>query len=198
MSSNSSRTAIAGALLALLALSGCGKIVEAASERAIEAAIEAETGEDIDLDLDFDDDGSFKIEADGETIEFDVGDETLEITGSDDGGESNFTMGEGLPEDWPSSVPVPDGTVVAGSSINADGERLWTVSTTPDDVIDSFDSYIAQLEKAGYEVTSNSNYSSDGTTNKSALLTGEYNIVVSGWADASEDSNVLGVNVGTE
>jgi len=71
---------------------------------------------------------------------------------------SQMAVGEGVavPDNWPSNVPLFDGTLVMVSS-NADGTATasWTTEGDPTAVADA---YGAQLESAGYSMQSDSNF----------------------------------------
>lgn len=130
MSTSTRRAAIALAAAAttLVTLTACGGTAETGTEQVAEEA----TGGDVAID----DEG---------------------ITMTDDQG-NQMAMGEGVavPDNWPSNVPLFDGTLVMVSS-NADGTATasWTTEGDPTAVADA---YGAQLESAGYSMQSDSNF----------------------------------------
>ncbi len=181
------RSMIVGASAALLiALGGCGKAAEKIAERGLEEAIENEGGGDVDIDLGG---GGFNIETDegsirvGEDGSFVIeGEDGQVITGdSDDGGgfnlqtddgENVFRAGDGIPDEWPSDVPRPDGlSTVQGTYSSSGGFVQITVVGTPSGTAaDYLASYAASVEALGYERTSyfegngNTQYSFEGPT----------------------------------
>lgn len=74
--------ALAVAAALLVGSVGCSN-AETVTEKAAETAIETQTGEEASVDVD------------GDTAEVKVGDVTT-------------TVGEGIPDSWPSDVPLPD------------------------------------------------------------------------------------------
>lgn len=155
-------TAAAGTLLAL-GLASCGWI----AEEAIEQAVESETGGDVEIDFDSDD-GTLSIEGEnGESFNFDIDEDGEQSTfsGTDEDGNSfEMTSGDSLPDDWPGDVPLPSGSVVAGSSMTDNTERLLTVTVDVDNAEQAHEGYLAQLEGAGFTQGSNSTFTSDGST----------------------------------
>jgi len=133
--------ALAAAATTLVTLTACGGTAETGTEQVAEEATGTEqvaeeaTGGDVAID----DEG---------------------ITMTDDQG-NQMAMGEGVavPDNWPSNVPLFDGTLVMVSS-NADGTATaaWTTEGDPTAVADA---YGAQLESAGYSKQADANL--DGT-----------------------------------
>ncbi|MFK8025190.1 MAG: hypothetical protein AB8G26_14620 [Ilumatobacter sp.] len=80
--------ALVGGAAALLALtaSGCGAIVERATEEAVERAVEAENGGDVEVDFDADS-GTFSVESDEGDITFNLDEDGLQIEGTDAEGD---------------------------------------------------------------------------------------------------------------
>ncbi|MBS44133.1 MAG: hypothetical protein CMH83_13405 [Nocardioides sp.] len=155
------------ALAASTALvSGCGadqlieSATEKAAERALEEAAEADGSGDVDIDLDGDD-GQVSV-TDGDGNEFVAG------TGGD------------LPDDWPESVPVVDGDVITSSSQTVDGERTWAATVVAEGVDDVA---VARdlLTGAGFAVVSETNTDTgDGAYAIWAFDDGEYGISLQG------------------
>jgi len=120
--------ALAAAATTLVTLTACGGAAETITEQVMEEA----TGGDVAID----DEG---------------------ITMTDDQG-NQMAIGEGVavPDNWPSNIPLYDGTLVMVSS-NADGTATasWTTEGDPTAVADA---YGAQLESAGYSKQADSNF----------------------------------------
>ncbi|WP_040494931.1 hypothetical protein [Ilumatobacter nonamiensis] len=122
------------------------------------------------LEADSDEAGSFDVDADGS---FTATDEDGEVTTGDidvdgenvdldiDGveGESVFNTGEGIPDQWPSGVPEPDGIDdVFGTYVAEAGEESFVVAGSADGSAEEvFDDYVGRLTEAGYEETSSAN-----------------------------------------
>jgi hypothetical protein len=127
------------ALVALAALvvstaTGCCPLLNDASdeaaERTAEEIIEGATGGEVDIE---DDGGSV-------TIETEEGAVTIE------GGE-----GTDLPEDWPSDMPVYDGTITGSSSFSTpEGDSMTVTIETGDSVDDVLAFYQAELQSDGW------------------------------------------------
>jgi len=106
-----------------LGLASCGAAVEEATEQAIEQG----TGGDVEID----DDG-------------------VKVT-DEEGNTSAFGSQASVPEDWPSDIPVPDGTVLSSASY-PDGKQ---VTVQPDgDALAAYNDIRSQVEAAGYTVRS--------------------------------------------
>ncbi|MFT4657063.1 MAG: hypothetical protein ACJAXA_001670 [Candidatus Aldehydirespiratoraceae bacterium] len=243
--------ATAGALTAVvLTASGCGAIIERATEEAVEKiveeAIEADTGGDVDIEFN---DDAITVEASGEDgdIRFSVDQNGVQIDGTDadgndfsvdgdedgfevdgtngevfdidsdgtftatdedgsvttgeateDGGftvegadgESVFTSGPGIPEEWPNDVPKPSG-LIDPQGIHIDtGEQVNIMVTgqIDGDVDEIFNSYVSELEGAGFteestftqagELASGSFVNGDRTVNASVSSNGRTNEMV--------------------
>lgn len=154
---------------AAVVLLGCSG--EDIAENVLEDRIEAESGEDVDIDFD---DGDISIRSeDGEfTLEVDEDDGNVSISGSSDDGEFTIESEDGetvietedgetiigstggeLPDDFPASIPLPNGFDVqyAQSIAGPDGQTFivgGAVDGTPTDVLDE---YVAVLEDAGFD-----------------------------------------------
>ena len=202
---------------------GCGNLVERATEEAVERAVEeaAESEGGGNVDVEFTDDGisvqsddgdfSFNVDENGVEIEgtdadgndfsvdadegginaeggdgtFDLdsdgtftatdadGDVTTgEISGDGDSvdftvegedGDTVFTSGAGLPDQWPSDVPRPEGLDdVFGTYISDEsGENVAVTGTTGDSAKDAFDDYADRLADDGFTEESRFNQGSD-------------------------------------
>ena len=81
------RTALATGLLAVVA-TGCGNLVERATEEAVERAVESDTGGDVDVE--FNDDG-ISIESDEGDFNLSVDENGVEIDGTDADG-NDFSL----------------------------------------------------------------------------------------------------------
>ncbi len=106
-------------------------------ERAVERALEQATGGDVDIDMD--------------------GNGSVRVTG-DNGEEYNVTAGEdvSLPEDWPSSVPLPSNARLsyAGSMNAGDSETagLSAVYTTKDSAAEVTEYFKSTFEAQGWKI----------------------------------------------
>ena len=110
-------------ILGVPVLSSCGQSVESIAEKAIEAG----TGADVDI-------------ADGGV--------TVKST---DGTTTSIGEGVDLPSNWPSDVPVVDGTLVTVSVSGTEGEAtaMWKVDG---DVTTVANAYKTELKSAGYTI----------------------------------------------
>ncbi len=175
-----SRIVIASVAGFVVLVSGCGKIIEAGTERVTEKVIESQTGGDVDINTD---DGSFTITGeDGEKIELNTDEDgaTLEITDAegktieynaneDDGsvvitGEDGelFTSGSELVDDWPSEFPIPGGLTIVQSGRFVEGDRVAYTATFEADK--SFDSILEDFKSmaGGGQPASETTTNSDG------------------------------------
>lgn len=118
---------VGGCLVVVGAVSGCGQIVENATEQAIEQAAEQAGGGNVDLDLDS---GTVTVE----------------------GEDGNMAIGSdlALPDTWPADVPPFDGgSLVSVMDSGTGSTGTWQVEGSVKDVADS---YRAALEGAGYSL----------------------------------------------
>jgi hypothetical protein len=168
-----------------------GAACSSASEEGIERLIEANSGEDVEIDFDGDngfaletEDGSFKVDADGNFVV--EGPDGEVVTGAADG-DGNFTVegpdGEVLtaseddggftiegddgsfsvnsdgeiPSEWPSGVPTPDSFTPSSSSVidSPDGAIITLSGSSGQSGEDFVGSYGAALEAAGFESLGN-------------------------------------------
>ncbi len=161
-------------LLALVAAAGmvlasCGDIAERATEEAIERGSDGE-GE---VDLDFDDDGgSFSVETEDGSVEYDISGEG--------GGE--------LPDDFP-DVPLPDGLSIISSAKQSSGdETLFSVSgqLDDDDPQAVFEDVIADYESEGFEVEGRyENTSGEDFSGGAQFIDGDVNVSMSVFGGAA-------------
>lgn len=159
-------TTLIGLLAALFALTSCGEV----AERATEEAIEQSAGGDGEVDIDFDDDGgSFSVEGEDGSIEYDI---------SGEGGGD-------LPDDFP-DVPLPDDlSIMSSAKQSAGDETLWSVTGQVGDedaegvfadIVDTYESDGWDVQ-GQYENTANGDFSGgaqfiDGDTSVSASVFG--------------------------
>ena len=118
---------VGGCLLVAAASSGCGQIVQKATEQAVEQAAEQAGGGNVDLDLDSG---------------------TVTVQGED----GNMAIGSdlALPDNWPADVPPFDGGSLVSVMDSGTGVTgTWQVDGSVKDVADS---YRATLEGAGYSL----------------------------------------------
>jgi hypothetical protein len=126
---------------------------------ADESGVNAESG---DGTFDLDSDGTFtvtdengevssgEVSADGDSVDFSV---------EGDDGNTVFNSGEGIPDQWPSDIPRPEGlTDVVGTYI-ADGseENIVVAGSTGNSAQDTYDTYTARLIEAGFAESSKLN-----------------------------------------
>jgi len=121
------------ALLIPLALAGCGKVQEAASEKAAEKMIEA------------------TINKDGSNAKVDIHDGGVKVQGTDEKGQAfNMEMGSANISEKELGIPFyPGATVVPNQSsrfVNGGNEMLQVELNSPDDVKKVGDWYRAQLK----------------------------------------------------
>ena len=113
-----------------IAASGCGRLIERATEEAVEQAIESDSGEDVEIDFS---DGELRVESDEGDITFTADDDGVQIDGTDaDGNDFSVDADESgveIDSDGNGSLDVDeDGTFVA---TDEDGE-VFTGSADAD------------------------------------------------------------------
>ena len=84
-----------------------------------------------------------EVSSDGDSVDFTV-------EGED--GDAVFTSGEGVPTQWPSDVPEPEGLdEIFGTYISDGGdENVIVTGTTGGSAQDAFDEYADRLTDAGF------------------------------------------------
>lgn len=118
-----------------IATTGCGRLIEKATEEAVEQAIESDTGEDVEIDFS---DGEIRVESDDGDVTFSADENGVQIDGTDaDGNDFSVDADEnGLDiqgEDGTSIEVDEDGTFTAtdenGETITgeADGDGGFVV-----------------------------------------------------------------------
>jgi hypothetical protein len=139
---NSIHFAIAVGAIAV-ASTGCGRLIERATEEAVEQALESEGGEDVEIDFS---DGEIRVESDEGDVTFSADENGVQIDGTDaDGNDFSVNADEnGLEvesEDGTSLDIDDDGTFVAtdenGEVITgeADGDGGFTVEDSDGDAV---------------------------------------------------------------
>ena len=226
------RSALAVGVLTFTA-TGCGAIVEKATEKAVEQVVENETGENVDIN--FDDDG-IQINSDSGNVSINADENGVQIEGSDgqggdfslesdadgnftatdgdgnvatgqvdsdgdgsftingENGDSVFTSGAGIPDQWPSDIPEPTGLDDTQGTYAADAgsETFIVVGTTNRSVGDTYDTYVSDLTGAGF--TEQSKFT-DGDNLISATFTKDDRTVnVSAQSDGTSTQLVVSVN----
>lgn len=128
-------------LLLALPLAGCS-LTNKIAEKAVEKGLETATGA---KDIDFSEDGA---------------------TIKTDNGEVSTGSNAKLPSSWPSSVPTPkDASLTYSTSSKSNGNESWAVTyQTSKDAMTASDAYKNTLTSAGWTISSDSNYNSDGKT----------------------------------
>jgi len=109
--------------------------------------------------FDVDSDGSFTAtDADGDVTTGRVsGDgDAFDVTVEGEGGDAEFTSGEGIPDQWPAEIPEPEGLdEVVGTYISeGDDENIVVTGQADGTAEDVFDAYRDRLIAAGFEETS--------------------------------------------
>lgn len=174
--------------LATVTLTGCGALIESATENALEEAIEraaeSESGEDVEIDFDFDDDeASFTIETDEGVMVFDGDEDGGSYTIRDaegEGSEINFGSETEAPDCVPSDLRLPAG-FVGQSSMSGDGFCNFTaIAGERHDTADLADRYAEALLAMGYldEDLSRSAWASDGSEQISVVADGDTTAMV--------------------
>lgn len=158
--------ALFGSMVLVTACSG-----EDIAERIAENRIETEGGGEVDIDVDDGDvsvkteDGEFSIETDsdgnvsirgvgendGES--FSIDSENGETVIETEDGSAVITRSAGLPDDFPSDVPTPDGIDIqfAQSTDTGDGTGFVLAGTSDRSTSDLVDEMVGRLEENGFE-----------------------------------------------
>ncbi len=190
------RLGVTGAgLVFALSMTGCGAL----AEEAIEQAIEADSGESVEIDFDGDD-GTLTIEGEnGEEFSIDVdedGDGGSVMSSTDeDGNTFEMVTGEGLPDNWPTELPVPPGTIVSSTMMSENDDRILTLVTEVDDAATAHDEYVDQLTSNGFTTGSTSSFESDSQTSKfTEVSSADWNGMISSGTDSADGPQQLVVN----
>lgn len=202
-----------GAIGEKIAEEGAERIIESESGENVELDFDRDGGLSIETE-----EGSFSVNEDGEfvvtgedgsvftgtagedglTVTDENGEEIVEIdadgeTGSIsvNGEESTYRIVTGVPDEWPSEVPRPEGlTIETGSYINADGETVITLVGMPSgDATEFATTYSDALLAAGLEETGRFDQESDGVS--TAQRTNENDrwiVAITSFSDGSENS----------
>lgn len=163
------RSALAVVTLALVALplAACSEDI---GEKIAEKAIENQLGDDAGVDID----------ADGQNVTV------------DDGKGNSYTSGSQLPDDFPGDVPLIEGTVIAGVSLDEAGRKAWNISIQVDGDADAaLEEAKELLEGAGFESTTQVR----GAFSGGQLANDAYDIVLVGYGDPSAGTAVIGYTV---
>jgi hypothetical protein len=98
----------------------------------------------------------------GDDVEIDSENDSVKIT-DDDGNTTEYGTSADLPEGWPEELNPPDSvTIQAASTQTQDGvETLFVTGESEDSMADLYEGVKTQLTDAGYEITSDSNMTSD-------------------------------------
>jgi hypothetical protein len=168
-------------------------------------------GNDFSLDADEDginaesEDGTFDVDSDGTFTATDAdGDVTTgEVSGDGDSvdftvegedGDAEFTSGEGIPSQWPSDVPEPEGLDDVFGTYISDAENvIVTVNgTTPADAKDVFEDYADRLTDAGFSEETNFNQGDEFYS--ATFLKGDTTVGVTTQAGADSTDVIVIVN----
>lgn len=150
-------------------------------------------GNDFSLDADEggvdieSDQGSVNIDDDGTFVATDENGEV--VTGGADGdggfvvenadGESVFSTSEGIPDEWPSDIPRPQGLTNISGTYFAEGDEsgILVTGTASDGLTESFEAYTSALASAGFE--EESTFSQGDEAASATFVRGEVRIAVS-------------------
>lgn len=163
---------VMGVVATLAALVAVGCSGEDLAERAIENQIEREGGGDVDIDLDsgeirietedgvveMNTDGDGNVSIDGEGVDGNISidsEDGVTVIEGPDGSSVIETGGTDIPDDFPSTIPLPDGfTPQFTQSADSGGVTGWILGGEMDgSVSDIAEPYFAALEAAGFERT---------------------------------------------
>jgi hypothetical protein len=133
-------------LPALALATACGG-GEGLAENVLERQLESEGVEGVDIDLDS---GEFRIETEDGVIEFDEdGDGGMTIETED--GTFSQQSGSEIPDDFPSDIPRPEGTVVSTvRQLINDQLNFSLIYETGQSVVDVYEPWKADMLAAGY------------------------------------------------
>jgi hypothetical protein len=168
-------------------------------------------GNDFSLDADEDginaesEDGTFDVDSDGTFTATDAdGDVTTGEVSSDgdsvdftvegDDGDAVFTSGEGIPSEWPSDVPEPEGLdEIFGTYIaNAGDENVVVTGTTGAGAQDAFDDYTDRLTDAGF--SEETNFNQDGEFYSATFTKGDTTVNITTQASGDSTDVIIGVS----
>jgi hypothetical protein len=163
-STPSSSILLAATFAAAIALSSCSE----AADEGLEQLIEQQTGENVEIDsenggfsvetedgsMTIDEDGNFVVtDEDGETVTGQAGAEDGDFQVESDDGSFRVDTSGGVPEEWPSDIPQPEGLGELSSTVSSTADELLITITGKADA-GFVDDYGAQLESSGFEQTS--------------------------------------------
>ena len=247
------RTVLAAVALAVVA-TGCGNLVERATEeaveRAVEEAVESDTGGNVDVEFNEDgisvesDEGDFSLSVDENGVEIDGTDadgndfsldadegginaesedgtldvdsdgtftatdadgdvttgevssdgDSVDFTVEGEDGDAVFTSGEGIPDQWPSDVPEPEGLdEIFGTYISDAGDaNVIVTGSTGDSAEDAFDDYADRLTDAGFTEDTKINQGADFFS--ATFTKGDTTVNVTTQASGDSTDVVIGVN----
>lgn len=151
------------ALAVTVSLVGCGAIAQQATEKATEKAIEGATG------------GKVDVEEDSVTIE------------GEDGGKATFSEGAEVPADFPSDVPVYEGTIKAA----VEAKDAFTLAiVTQDSPSDVLDWYVEKLTDEGWKREAKMATGEGGVYSAKKGDSAVQVVVASGSGDAAGDTSI--------
>lgn len=137
--------------------------------------IESENGASVNID----DDGTFvATDENGEVITGQAdGDGGFVVEGSD--GDAVFATTDGIPEQWPSDVPQPQGLSNVTGAYFADGDEsnIVVTGTAAGSLTDAFEGYTSALTSAGFD--EESTFTQGDEAASATFLRGELRISVS-------------------
>ncbi len=169
--------ALGACALALTSI-GCGKAADKIAEKATEKAAEQAVGGDVDIDTD--------------------GEGNVSISTPD--GNFSTSSSQELPDDFPSDVPIVDGTMTTVSRTEADGNLLFMVTVTTDaGGQETLDALAADLAAEGWTETVKYGSMTNGSFGgQLGFEKGERNVVVTIGLDYEEPSETSVAYIVTE
>lgn len=179
--------AVAAGLSAAMTLTGCGAIIEQATEEVVEQAVESETGGDVEIDFDSDD-GSISVTGeDGEEFSIDIdedGEASVMSSTDDEGNTFEMTTGSGVPEEWPDELPLPGGDPGASTVFNENGKLTLTVNYEMDNAAEVAERMVAEYSNRGFSTDSTSTFESDGSVQSFTTMSNEsWTVQITGISD---------------
>lgn len=139
-------------------------------------------------------DGSFTVEGEDGSAVINVDGDNADISISgEDGEDGSYRVGEGVPAEWPSELPAPQGLADIQHSVsNFDGEVALTIHGSSAQTASDFASqYHAQLEASGYERT----FLTDSEGFVSAIFEGSNWSVNTSSSDNGDGTSTLAVTL---
>lgn len=144
-----------------------GEVTFSADENGVQIDGTDADGNDFSLDADENgvdietDEGSLNVDDDGTFVATDENGEVVTGQADSDGGfvvesadgESVFSTSEGIPEEWPSDIPQPQGLTNVSGTYFAEGDDSGIVvtGTAAGSLTESFEDFTSALASAGFD-----------------------------------------------